>query len=33
MILLTALTMLIVFLGKLLGGSQGMFIALILALV
>ncbi len=33
MILLTALTMLIVFLGKLLGGSQGMLIALILALV
>ncbi len=33
MILLTALTMLIVFLGKLLGGSQGMLIALVLALV
>lgn len=33
MILLTALTLLIVFLGKLLGGSQGMLIALVLALV
>lgn len=33
LLLLTALTLLIVFLGKLLGGSQGMLIALIFALV
>lgn len=33
MILLTALTMLMVFLGKILGGGQGMLIALVLALV
>ncbi|MEJ5348910.1 MAG: zinc metalloprotease HtpX [Desulfosoma sp.] len=33
LVLLTALTLLIVFMGKLLGGSQGMVIALIFALV